>query len=102
VATKSDAEEMGLRNAARGNPDFSVGEVMEFHEARNDELVDSAEGIALAVSPAHRDRLDGMTIDYYEFEACDFRFIFINPNDAAAAPKGCGTDGRGCSGGGAS
>jgi len=45
-----------------------------------------------------------MTIDYVEFEAGDFRFIFINPNDAAdapVAPKGCGTGGCGCSGGGA-
>ena len=42
-----------------------------------------------------------MTIDYVEFEAGDFRFIFINPNDAsnaAAAPEGCGTGGCGCSG----
>ena len=102
---QSDADEMGPRIAARRDPDVSDTCVMGFHEARNEELVDSAEGIVLAVSPAHRDRLDGMTIDHYEFEAGDFRFIFIYPNDtvdAAAAPKVCGTDECGCSGGGAS
>ncbi len=95
---------MGLRIATRRDPDVSVSQVTGFHEARNDELVDSAEGIMLAVSPAQRDRLDGMTIDHYEFEAGDFCVIFICPNDtadAAAAPKCCGTDGCGCSGSGA-
>ena len=78
---------------------------MGFDEARNDDLVVPTEGVALVVSPAHRDLLDGMTIDYVEFEAGDFRFIFINPNDTADAPvepNGCGTGGCGCSGVGAS
>jgi len=95
---QSDADEMGLRIAAWRDPDVSDSQVMGFHEARNDELVDSVEGIVLAVSPAQRDRLDGMTIDHCEFEAGDFRFIFVYPNDtadAAAAPKGRGTDGCG-------
>ena len=29
--------------------------------------------------PTHRDLLDGMTLDYVEYEPGDFRFIFINP-----------------------
>jgi iron-sulfur cluster assembly protein len=95
---------MGLRIAARRDADGSVSYVMGFDEARNDDLVLPADGIALVVSPAHRDLLDGMTLDYVEFEAGDFRFIFINPNDAsdaAAAAQGCGTGGCGCSDGGA-
>ena len=104
AATQSEADEMGLRIAARRDADGSISYVMGFDEARNDDLVVPAEGVALVVSPAHRDLLDGMTIDYVEFEVGDFRFIFINPNDAsnaAAAPEGCGTGGCGCSGGGA-
>ena len=63
---------------------------------RDDDLVVPSEGIALVVSPAHRDLLDGMTLDYVEYEAGDFRFIFINPNDARRAPPaaddaGCGS-----------
>ena len=105
AASQSEADELGLRVAARRDADGSVSYVMGFDEVRNDDLVVPADGIALVVSPAHRDLLDGMTIDYVEFEAGDFRFIFINPNDAAdapVAPKGCGTGGCGCSGVGAS
>jgi iron-sulfur cluster assembly protein len=104
AASQSEADEMGLRIAARRDTDGSVSYVMGFDEARNDDLVVPAEGIALVVSPAHRELLDGMTIDYVEFEAGDFRFIFINPNDTAdapAAPQGCATRGCGCAGGGA-
>jgi iron-sulfur cluster assembly protein len=54
---------------------------MGFDEARGDDRVVTSEGIALVVSPAEADLLDGMTIDYVEFEPGDFRFIFINPND---------------------
>ena len=103
AASQSDADELGLRIAARRDADGSVSYVMGFDEARNDDLVIPTEGVALVVAPAHRDLLEGMTIDYVEFEAGDFRFIFINPNDAsdaAAAPKDCGTGGCGCSGGG--
>lgn len=104
AATQSDADEMGLRIAARRDADGSVSYVMGFDEPRNDDLVVPSEGIALVVSPAHRGLLDGMTLDYVEYEAGDFRFIFINPNDTAegsSAPKGCGTGGCGCSGDGA-
>ena len=60
-----------------------------------------SEGVALVVAPAHLDLLDGMTLDYVELEAGDFRFIFINPNDdpdAMAKPAGCGAGGCGCAG----
>jgi len=105
AASQSESDELGLRIAARRDADGSVSYVMGFDEARDDDLVVPTEGVALVVSPAHRDLLDGMTIDYVEFEAGDFRFIFINPNDTADAPvepNGCGTGGCGCSGVGAS
>lgn len=113
AATQSDADEMGLRIAARRDADGSVHYAMGFDDARDDDVVVPAEGIALVVSPAHRDLLDGLTLDYVEYEAGDFRFIFINPNDAGAVPPaandtgaaspaapGCGSGGCGCAGGG--
>ena len=108
AATQSDSDEMGLRIAARRDTDGSLHYAMGFDEARNDDLVVTSEGIALVVSPRDTDLLDGMTVDYVEFEPGDFRFIFINPNDATAASstaapesaQGCGS-GCGCGGGAA-
>ena len=113
AAIASDADGLALRIAARRDADGSLHYAMGFDEARDDDLVLPSEGIALVVSPAHRDLLDGMTLDYVEYEAGDFRFIFINPNDAAAdppptadagagpdAPQGCGSGAGGCGCGG--
>ena len=98
AATQSDADEMGLRIAARRDEQGALHYVMGFDEARGDDLVVPADGIALVVSRAHGDLLDGMTLDYVELEPGDFRFIFINPNDAPAAPAAgaCGSGGCGC------
>ena len=69
---------------------------MGFDEARNDDIVISSEGIALVVTPAQRDLIEGMTLDYVELEADDFRFIFINPNDTVTsdAPEVVNGDGN--------
>ena len=109
AATPSESDEMGLRIAARRDADGSVHYAMGFDDARNDDLVVTSEGIALVVSPGESDLLDGMTLDYVEYEPGDFRFIFINPNDAPAASsapapdraQGCGSGGCGCGGGAA-
>ena len=107
AATQSDADEMGLRIAARRDADGSLHYAMGFDEARNDDRVVSSEGIALVVSPQHADLLDGMTLDFVEFEPGDFRFIFVNPNDVAGEPAsapgsdGCASGGCGCPDGGA-
>ncbi len=100
AASQSDSDEMGLRIAARRAVDGTLDYAMGFDEARGDDLVLNSEGIALVVSPRERDLLDGMTLDYVELEAGDFRFIFINPNEpgaSSAAPTGgCGSGGCGC------
>jgi len=101
AATQAEAQDLGLRIAARRDAAGALHYAMGFDEARGDDLVLASEGVALVVSPAHRELLDGMTLDYVEFEAGDFRFIFINPNDvpaAAAAPGGCGSGDCGCGG----
>ena len=104
AATQSESDEMGLRIAARRDPSGAIHYAMGFDEARNDDRVVTSEGIALVVSPGETDLLDGLTLDYVEYEPGDFRFIFINPNDAtpaAAEPareasNGCGSGGCGC------
>lgn len=106
AATQADSDEMGLRIAARRDASGAIHYAMGFDEARNDDRVVTSEGIALVVSPGETDLLDGMTLDYVEYEPGDFRFIFINPNDATSAPaeptpgsaRGCGSGGRGCGG----
>jgi iron-sulfur cluster assembly protein len=100
AATKSDSDEMGLRIAVRRAADGTFDYAMGFDEARGDDVVLNSEGIALVVSPQQRDLLDGMTLDYVELEAGDFRFIFVNPNESGSHPDapatGCGTGGCGC------
>jgi iron-sulfur cluster assembly protein len=113
AATQSNADELGLRIAARRDANGSIHYAMGFDEARGDDLVVPSEGVALVVSPAHRELLAGMTLDYVEYETGDFRFIFINPNDTAATPgaptgaddataprRGCGDGDCGCAGSG--
>lgn len=99
AATQSDSDEMGLRIAARRAADGTIDYAMGFDEARGDDLVLNSEGIALVVSPRERELLDGMTLDYVELEAGDFRFIFINPNEPGPRPArgagGCGSGGCG-------
>jgi len=100
AATQSDADEMGLRIAARRDADGSLHYAMGFDDPRNDDRVLSSEGIALVVSPQHADLLDGMTLDFVELEPGDFRFIFVNPNDALPTPApGADSGGRSCQGG---
>ena len=101
AATQSGADELGLRIAARRDERGSLHYAMGFDEARGDDVVVSSESIALVVSPGHVDLLDGMTLDYVELEAGDFRFIFINPNDTPTpATAGRGDGGAGSSDGG--
>ncbi len=106
AASQSDADELGLRIAARRGDDGSLHYAMGFDEARDGDVVVPSEGVALVVARSDRDLLEGMTLDFVEYEAGDHRFIFINPNDAGAPPapgadaEGCGSGGCGCSDGG--
>ncbi|MEP7182790.1 MAG: iron-sulfur cluster biosynthesis family protein [Betaproteobacteria bacterium] len=107
AATQSDADEMGLRIAARRDASGALHYAMGFDEARDGDVVVPSEGVALVVADAHRELLETVTLDYVEYEPGDFRFIFINPADGAAADaspeaspaRGCSTGGCGCAGG---
>jgi Fe-S cluster assembly iron-binding protein IscA len=106
AAATADAEGLALRIAARRDADGSLHYAMGFDEARSGDVPIESEGIALVVSPDQAALVDGMTIDYVELVANDFRFIFINPNDPTDGASGghgerragCGSGGCGCKG----
>ncbi len=104
AATQSDADELGLRIAARRDEQGALHYAMGFDEAREGDVVVPSEGIALVVAASDRELLDGLTLDFVEYEAGDHRFIFIHPNDAGASPApgagACGSGGCDCSHGG--
>ena len=104
AASRSDADELGLRIAARRGDDGSLHYAMGFDEARDGDVVVPSEGVALVVAESDRGLLEGMTLDFVEYEAGDHRFIFIHPNDAGAPPApdagGCGSGGCDCTHGG--
>ena len=90
----ADAEGLALRIAATRDADGSLDYAMGFDNPRKGDLTLASEGIALVVAEEHRELLAGMTLDFVEYEPGDFRFIFINPNDAAHAPAHPGPDGE--------
>jgi len=98
AATAADADGLPLRIAARRDAEGSLEYAMGFDNARATDVVLTADGVDLVVAEVQSELLAGMTLDYVEFEPGDFRFIFINPNDAPAPQSGgCGGD---CSCGG--
>lgn len=88
AARASVADGLALRIAAHRDPDGSVDYAMGFDNARRGDLAFTSEDIALVIADDQRDLLTGTTLDFVELEPGDFRFIFINPNDAAPAPPG--------------
>jgi iron-sulfur cluster assembly protein len=82
----ADAEGLALRIAASRESDGSLDYAMGFDNSRKGDIALTSEGIALVVAEEHRELLAGMTLDFVEYEPGDFRFIFVNPNDAAPAP----------------
>ncbi|MCC7116728.1 MAG: hypothetical protein IT520_20325 [Burkholderiales bacterium] len=97
AASQSEADDLGLRIAARRDDQGSLHYAMGFDEMRDGDVVVPSEGLALVIAGDQRELLEGMTLDYVEYEEGDFRFIFINPNDAPAPRAGgCGGGGGGC------
>jgi len=91
AAKTADAGGLALRIAASLEADGSLDYAMGFDNARQGDIGLTSEGIALVVAEEHRELLAGMTLDFVEYEPGDFRFIFINPNDAASAPAPSGS-----------
>ena len=87
AAGSSDAGGLALRIAASREADGSLDYAMGFDNVRKGDIAFVSEGIDLLVAEEHRELLAGMTLDFVEYEPGDFRFIFVNPNDAAATVR---------------
>lgn len=85
AAGSSDASGLALRIAASREADGSLDYAMGFDNVRKGDIAFTSEDVPLVVAVEHRELLAGMTLDFVEYEPGDFRFIFINPNDAGAA-----------------
>ena len=84
AAGSSDAGGLALRIAASREADGSLDYAMGFDNVRKGDITLTSEGVDLVIAEEHRELLAGMKLDFVEYEPGDFRFIFVNPNDAAA------------------
>ena len=105
AATQNDADGMALRIAARREFDGSIQYGMGFDDGNDEDMQIDAEGMTVLVAPEHQELLNGATLDFVELTPGDFRFIFVNPNDAGgsfcgttqkSSGGGCGGCGGGC------
>jgi len=91
AASASDAAGLALRVAARRTPDGTLDYGLGFDEPRAGDLAIEQEGIELLIGAPSQALLHGTTIDFVEYEAGEFRFIFV-PADQhpASAGSACG------------
>ena len=102
AATQSGADNMALRVAATRDPQGSIEYGMGFDVERANDLQIISEGVTLLISHHSKEALTGTVLDFVELNPGDFRFIFVNPNDAGSEPagsSGCGSTGCGSGGG---
>jgi len=85
-AEKSDMDGSPLRIAARQAEDGSIEYTMGFDAHRDGDTQIVSEGVDIIFDDASKGLLQGATMDFVEYEAGDFRFIFLNPNDPHFVP----------------
>lgn len=98
AAMQSGADDMALRVAATRDPQGAIDYGMGFDVERENDLQIISEGVTLLVSHHSKELLMGTVLDFVELNPGDFRFIFVNPNDAGAAVDA--GSGSGAAGGG--
>jgi iron-sulfur cluster assembly protein len=106
AATQSGADELALRVAARRDPAGSIEYGMGFDVERANDIQVVSEGVTVLISNHSKELLIGTVLDFVELEPGDFRFIFVNPNDAESDSAGgtgcenseCGSSGCGTNG----
>jgi iron-sulfur cluster assembly protein len=96
AATRSDAQGMALRVAARQVADGSIEYGMGFDEAREDDELAQFGALTVLVGSPSKPLLAATVLDYVEIESGRFEFIFAPP-EAESAPRG-GCSGGGCTG----
>ena len=93
---QGDNAGLALRIAARLDDDGRIEFGMGFDEERERDLAFASQGVELLVGASSQALLEGVTIDFVEYEAGEYRFIFIPPESACEAPAqspGCGSGG---------
>ncbi len=93
AAKQSQSEGMALRLAAKKNSDGSLEYGIGFDKINDDDMVFDCEGVQVIFAPEYGPLLNGATMDFVEITEGDYRFIFLNPNDANYTPP---TDSAGC------
>ncbi|MBI5379700.1 MAG: iron-sulfur cluster assembly accessory protein [Nitrospirae bacterium] len=81
-ATKSEAESMALRIAARRGPQLEVQYQMGFDEPKGDDLICECEGIQFLVDEDSAPLLNGLVLDFGWMDGM-MQFVFLNPNDTS-------------------
>ena len=102
AATQSGADELALRVAAKRDPQGSIEYGMGFDVERANDIQIVSEGVTVLISNHSKELLIGTVLDFVELNPGDFRFIFVNPNNAeseSAGGSGCGSTGCGSGGG---
>ena len=82
AAREGGTQGLALRLAATKKPDGSLDYRMGFDERKDADIHVVCEGIDVVIAQQYRELLDGTAMDYVEIEPGDWRFIFMNPNDA--------------------
>jgi len=77
---------MALRMAAQRKSDGSIDYLMGFDEAKDSDVRTVIRGIDIVMESKYIDLLDVAVMDYVKMDDGDFRFIFINPDDANYEP----------------
>ncbi len=86
AAEQGGTEGMVLRMAARMKEDGSIDYLMGFDEAKDEDIRSVSNGIEVVMEPQYVALLDEAIMDYVQLDDGEFRFIFINPNDANYVP----------------
>ncbi len=81
-ATKSEAEGMALRLAARRGSHLEVQYQMGFDEPQGEDLICESEGIQILADEESAPLLSGLVLDFGWMDDM-MQFIFLNPNDTA-------------------
>lgn len=69
---------------------------MGFDDERENDAVIEVAGVTLLIAPRSQELLMGATLDFVELRPGEYQFIFINPNEPAAADGGCASQSSGC------
>lgn len=85
-AEQNGMKGLALRIAAKKNADGTIQYLMGFDEIKEEDVLLTSKEVDIVIEEMHKELLSGTVIDFVELEPGDFRFIFMNPNDANYTP----------------